>query len=122
MYPKIIRISIFISEDVIKKELNGLIIKRTISTIDTKEHRHTFLVTSVEESISILYTFRKRYSKIQIYLYILLEKDIAKYKYTYIYLYILMYIHQKLKILCLIIKKRDKSILYTTPILTNSNN
>jgi hypothetical protein len=65
VYPKIIRISIFISEDVIKKELNGLIIKRTISTIDTKEHRQTFLVTSVEESISILY-------------YILLEKDITK--------------------------------------------
>jgi hypothetical protein len=53
VYPKIIRISIFISEDVIKKELNGLIIKRTISTIDAKEHRHTFLVTSVEESIYI---------------------------------------------------------------------
>jgi hypothetical protein len=53
VYPKIIRISIFISEDVIKKELNGLIIKRTISIIDTKEHRQTFLVTSVEESISI---------------------------------------------------------------------
>jgi hypothetical protein len=44
---------IFIIEDVIKKELNGLIIKIIISTIDTKEHRHTFLVTSVEELISI---------------------------------------------------------------------
>jgi hypothetical protein len=73
VYPKIIRISILINKDVIKKELNGLIIKRTISTIDTKEQRHTFLVTSVEELISILY--------------ILLEKDIAKYKYTYIYFF-----------------------------------
>ena len=69
VYPKIIRIIIFIIKDVIKKELNGLIIKRTISIIDTKEHRQTFLVTSVEESISILY--------------ILLEKVIAKYKYTF---------------------------------------
>ena len=73
VYPKIIRISIFTIEDVIKKELNGLIIKRTISAIDTKEQRHTFLVTSVEELISILY--------------ILLEKDILKYKYTYIYFF-----------------------------------
>jgi hypothetical protein len=40
-----------------KKELNGLIIKRTISAIDTKEHKHTFLVTSVEELISILYIY-----------------------------------------------------------------
>jgi hypothetical protein len=51
---------IFIIEDVIKKELNGLIIKSTISTIDTKEHRHTFLVTSVEESMFILYILFKK--------------------------------------------------------------
>ena len=67
VYPKIIRISIFTIEDVIKKELNGLIIKRTISAIDTKEQRHTFLVTSVEELISILYillyTFYKSITK-----------------------------------------------------------
>jgi hypothetical protein len=73
VYPKIIKTIIFIIEDVSKKLLNGLIIKRIINTIDTKEQRHTFLVTSVEESISILY--------------ILLEKDIPKYKYTYIYFF-----------------------------------
>jgi len=53
VYPKIIKISIFTNKDVIKKELNGLIIKRIIRNIDTKEHKQTFLVTSVEESISI---------------------------------------------------------------------
>ena len=50
----IIKISIFINSDVIKKELNGLIIKRIIRNIDTKEHKQTFLVTSVEESIFII--------------------------------------------------------------------
>ena len=85
VYPKIIKISIFISEDVIKKELNGLIIKRTISIIDTKEHRHTFLVRSVEESIFILYILLEK--DIAKYKYIFYVKLIAKYKYTYIYFF-----------------------------------
>ena len=87
VYPKIIKISIFISEDVIKKELNGLIIKRTISIIDTKEHRHTFLVRSVEESIFILYILLEKDIAKYKYTHILLEKDIAKYKYTHIYFF-----------------------------------
>jgi hypothetical protein len=81
VYPKIIRISIFIREDVIKKELNGLIIKRIISTIDTKEHRHTFLVTSVEEFISILYILLEKYKYT---FYVKLMKRYSKNTYTYI--------------------------------------
>jgi hypothetical protein len=68
VYPKIIKISIFTNKDVIKKELNGLIIKRTINTIDTKEHKHTFLVTSVEESMFILYILLKNILFLKVYI------------------------------------------------------
>jgi len=50
-----IKIIIFINEDIITKEPRGLIIKRTINVIVIKEHMQTFLVSSVEESIFILY-------------------------------------------------------------------
>jgi len=78
VYPKIIKTTIFISEDVNKKELSGLIIKRIISTIDTKEQRHTFLVTSVEESILyIIYTFynfvKKKYILYKLFCYTFLK-------------------------------------------------
>jgi len=58
-----IKIIIFINEEIITKEPKGLIMKRTINVIIIKEYRQTFLVTSTEESIFILYTFRKSNNK-----------------------------------------------------------
>ena len=50
-----IKIIIFINEEIITKEPKGLIMKITINVIIIKEYRQTFLVTSTEESIFILY-------------------------------------------------------------------
>jgi len=47
VYPRIINTIIFISDDVKKKLLNGLIIKRIIKTIEIVEHIQIFFVESV---------------------------------------------------------------------------
>jgi hypothetical protein len=43
-----IKAKIFIIRDVLKKLLNGLIIKRTMIKIDVAEHMQTFFVSSVK--------------------------------------------------------------------------
>jgi hypothetical protein len=42
--------NIFINNDVLKKLLNGLIIKRIIIKIDVAEHMHTFFVSLVNSN------------------------------------------------------------------------
>jgi hypothetical protein len=45
VYPKIIKMIIFIKLDAITKLLRGVIINNTINAIDINEHKQTFLVT-----------------------------------------------------------------------------
>jgi hypothetical protein len=48
VYTNNINAIVFINNDVLKKLLNGLIIKRIIIKIDVAEHIHTFFVSFVK--------------------------------------------------------------------------